>query len=76
MRVKPSVSKNSTSLSIIKSTYENGKRSSKVVERLGNLEEIAAAHPGIEPIKWAQGRAEELTRQERKGTSRVSHSHP
>ena len=61
MRVKESVSKNSTSLSIIKSTYENGKRSSKVVERLGNLEEIARAHPGCNPREWAEGRARELT---------------
>ena len=64
MRVKESTSKNSTSLSIIKSTYEGGKRSSKVVEALGNLEEIAKAHPGQEPRKWAESRAEELTRQE------------
>lgn len=71
MRVKESRSKNSTSLSIIKSTYENGKRSSKVVERLGNLEEIALAHPGIDPYLWADARAEELTRQEGEGKRQV-----
>ena len=71
MRVKESTSKNSTSLSIIKSTYENGKRSSKVVEKLGNLETIALAHPGIDPRKWAEGRAEELTRLESAGKRQV-----
>jgi len=67
MRLKKSVSKNSTSLSIIKSTYENGKRSSKVVENLGNLEQIRAAHPGLDPLVWAQARCDELTAAEAAG---------
>ena len=71
MRVKESVSKNSISLSVIKSTYENGKRSSKVIEKLGNLEEIASAHPGIDPRKWADDRARELTRLECEGDRQV-----
>jgi len=71
MRVKESISKNSTSLSIIKSTFEGGKRSSKVVEKLGNLEEIARANPGCDPRAWADERAKELTRLESEGKRQV-----
>ena len=71
MRTKESTSKNSASLSIIKSTYEDGKRSSKIVEKLGNLEKIARAHPGVDPRTWAKERAEELTRQEHEGNCQV-----
>ncbi|MDR3315846.1 MAG: IS1634 family transposase [Coriobacteriales bacterium] len=71
MRVKASVSKNSTSLSIIRSTFEDGLHSSKVVESLGNLEEIASAHPGCDPWQWARERAGELTRQEREDSRQV-----
>jgi hypothetical protein len=56
---------------IIKSTYEGGKRSSKVVERLGRLEDIARAHPGTDPRKWAAERAHKLTEDERKDSRKV-----
>ena len=39
MRLSVSKSKNSTSLYVIKSTYKNGVRSSKVVEKLGTVNE-------------------------------------
>ena len=71
MRVKSSISKNSTSLSIIKSTYENGKHSSKIIEKLGNLEEIAASHPGVDPHKWATERARELTLKENESKRQI-----
>jgi transposase len=65
VRLKKTVSKNSISLQIIKSTYEQGKHSSKVVERLGNLEQIAQAHPGIDPMVWAQSHLDELNAAEK-----------
>jgi transposase len=71
MRVKASTSKNSTSLSIIKSTYVGGKRSSKIVEKLGNLEEITKKHPGIDPHEWACLRAKELTDKEKMASQQV-----
>lgn len=61
MRVKKSISKNSTSYSIIKDVYRDGKKSSKVVEALGNDEEILKRHPGVDPYTWAKEYAEELT---------------
>ena len=71
VRLKKTVSKNSTSLQIIKSTYQDGKRSSKVVERLGNLEQIAEQHPGIDPMEWARQRLDELNAQESKENREV-----
>ena len=40
MRLSVSKSKNSTSLYVIKSTYENGVRSSNVVDKLGTVKEL------------------------------------
>ena len=65
MRVKKSVSKNSTSYSIIKDVFRNGKKSSKVVEALGNDEEILVKHPGVDPYTWAKEYAKELTQKEK-----------
>lgn len=47
MRLSISKSKNSTSLYVIKSTYENGIRSSKIVEKLGTVKEL-------KEIKWTR----------------------
>ena len=40
MRLKISESKNAKSLYVIRSTYVNGKHSSKVVEKLGTYDEL------------------------------------
>lgn len=66
MRVKKNVSKNSTSYSIIKDVYRNGKKISKVVEALGNDEDILKKHPGVDPYTWAKEYAKELTRKKRR----------
>lgn len=71
MRVKRSVSKNSTSYSIIKDVYRNGKKSSKVVEALGNDKEILEKHPGVDPYTWAKEYAEELTQKEKENSQKV-----
>lgn len=65
MRVKKSISKNSTSYSIIKDVYRDGKKTSKVVEALGNDEDILRQHPGVDPYTWAKEYARELTRKEK-----------
>lgn len=71
MRVKKSVSKNSTSYSIIKDVYRNGKKSSKVVEALGNDEQILEKHPGVDPYTWAKEYAKELTQKEKESSQNV-----
>ncbi len=71
MRVKKSISKNSVSYSIIKDVYRNGKKTSKVVEALGNEEEILEKHPGVDPYTWAKEYAKELTRKEKEKNHQV-----
>src|SRR5690625_3995360 len=65
LRIKRRVSKNSTSYSVIKEVYRNGKKTSKIVETLGNDQEILAKHPGVDPYTWAREYAKKLTLQEK-----------
>lgn len=64
MRLSISKSKNSTSLYVIKSTYENGVRSSKVVEKLGTVKDLSKKLNGQDPIEWAKKYIEELNKKE------------
>jgi transposase len=63
MRLSLSKSKNSTSLYVIKDIYENKKRSSKVVEKLGTLAELQKIHD--DPILWAKQYVDELNKKEK-----------
>ena len=54
MRLMISESKNSKSLYVIKSTYENGKHSSMIVEKLGTVAELEKKIGGQSPIQWAK----------------------
>lgn len=65
MRLKKSESKNSTSLYIIKSIYEDGKRTSKIVEKLGTVDQIKKDHPECDPYEWANNRLKELNEAEK-----------
>ncbi|MCF6465347.1 IS1634 family transposase [Clostridium sp. Cult2] len=65
MRLSISKSKNSTSLYVIKSTYENGKHSSKVVEKLGTVKELEEKLNGEDPIEWAKKYIEELNKKDK-----------
>lgn len=64
MRLSISKSKNATSLYVIQSVYKNGKRSTKVVEKLGTVAELQQKLNGQEPIEWAKSYIEELNKQE------------
>lgn len=65
MRIKVSQSKNSISYFVIKDMYRNNKRTTKVVESLGNHDDILKRHPGIDPYAWAQEYAKKLTLEEK-----------
>ncbi len=65
MRLSISKSKNSTSLYVIKSTYENGVHSSKIVEKLGTVKELSKKLDGQDPIEWAKKYIEELNQKEK-----------
>jgi hypothetical protein len=60
-----SKSKNSTSLYVLKSTYNNGFRSTKIVEKLGTVEELSKKLNGRDPIEWAKEHIAELNRLEK-----------
>ena len=65
MRLSISKSKNSTSLYVIKSTYENGINSSKVAEKLGTVKELEEKLNGQDPIVWAKEYVKELNKKEK-----------
>lgn len=66
MRIKKSVSKNSVSYSVIENVRDiNGKSTTKVVESLGNEDEIREKHPGMDPEEWAKDYAKKLTKQKK-----------
>ncbi|MGB9840986.1 IS1634 family transposase [Thermovenabulum sp.] len=65
MRLCISKSKNSASLYITKSIYENGRRTTKVVEKLGTYAELKEKLGDQDPIEWAKKYIEELNRKEK-----------
>lgn len=65
MRLSISKSKNSTSLYVIESIYENGKHSTRVVEKLGTVKELEEKLNGRDPIEWAKEYIEELNKKEK-----------
>jgi len=71
MRVKVSRSKNSESYFIIKDIYKNGKRTTKVVEALGNREDIQRKHPNVDPLEWARSYARKCTEEEKAKKAKV-----
>ena len=71
MRVKKSQSKHSTSYMIIKDVYVNGKKTTKVVEALGNDKEILEKHPGVDPYEWAKQYAKTLTDKEKEKKAKI-----
>lgn len=63
-------SKNATSYYVAKTIYdENGKKSSKIVEKLGTYEELSKIYDN--PIEYAKNRVKELTEQEKNQTREV-----
>lgn len=71
MRLSISKSKNATSLYVIQSVYENGKRSTKVVEKLGTVAELQQKLDGHDPIEWAKSYIEELNKKEKEQSREV-----
>ena len=70
MRLKITKSKNAQSLYVIRSTYENGKHSSKIVEKLGTLAELSKIH--TDPIAWAKDYIQQLNSQEKEASRKVN----
>jgi len=60
---------------IIKSTYINKKHSTKIVEKLGNLEEVKAKAGKQDPYLWAKEYAKKLTIEEKENTRTIMKSY-
>ena len=71
MRLTITKNKDSASFYIIKSVTINGKRTSKVFERLGTLEEIKMKANGKDPYVWAQEYLDVVNKDERKNQNDV-----
>ena len=71
MRLTITKSKNSESFFVIKSVTINGKRTSKVIEKLGNLEEVSLKAQGEDPYVWAKKYVELLNEEEKQNSSDI-----
>lgn len=65
MRLQIVNSRNAASLYVVKSIFKNGKRSSKIVEKLGTYADLLKNLNGQDPIEWAKNYVEELNKKER-----------
>lgn len=71
MRVHITESANAKCFYIIKSVRVNGKNTSKIVEKLGNIEQVKLKAGDQDPYEWAKAYAEQLTREEKEQTRTV-----
>ncbi len=71
MRLKITKSKNASSLYVIKSTYKDGKHSSKIVEKLGTYAELSERLGGQDPIEWAKAYIAQLNEKEKEDHAKV-----
>lgn len=74
MRLQTSKTKNAESFYIVESIYVDGKRSNKVVKKLGTLEQIVAKiGPDKDPYEWGREQARILTqKQQEEKEGRIS----
>lgn len=71
MKLTISKSKNSTSLYVAKSIYVNGTRTSKIVEKLGTVEELKKKLNDQDPIEWAKKYIQDLNEKEKENNREV-----
>ena len=71
MRLGKSVSINSTSLYVLESTYIDGKRSTRVKEKLGTVAELEKTLNGQDPYEWAREHIAELTRKQKEENQNI-----
>lgn len=71
MRLNVIKSKNAASFYVIKSVTIDGKRTSKIVEKLGTYDELKSKLVNKDPYEWAKEYVAELTRLEKEGKEPV-----
>jgi len=71
MRLNISKSKNASSLYVIKDITVKGKRTTKIVEKLGTYDDLLKKLDGEDPIKWAKEYIKELNKKERQNKQKI-----
>jgi len=71
MRLKISKSKNSVSFYVIKDVYNNGKRTTKIVETLGTEKDLKEKLDGRDPYEWAKEYISQLNEKEKESKRKV-----
>ena len=71
MRLKITKSKNAASLYVIKDVIRNGKRTTKIVEKLGTLEELKKKLKNEDSIEWSKKYIKNLNDQEKINTRKI-----
>jgi len=72
MRLSKSVSPNATSLYVIKSVIIDGRRTSRIVEKLGTIKELEEKLGDRDPVEWANEYIARLNEEEKSGRSEVT----
>ncbi len=67
MRLQITKSKNAECFYVVKSIYENKKKSNIVVEKLGNLEVVKQKAGNMNPYEWAKAYVDKLNQKEKQG---------
>ena len=71
MRLKITKSKNAASLYVIKDVIRNGKRTTKIVEKLGTLDDLKKKLKNEDPIEWSKKYIKNLNDQEKIHTRKI-----
>jgi transposase len=71
MRLSISKSPNAISYYVIKDCYINGKRTTKIVEKLGTHDDLLKKLDGKDPVEWAKDYINELNKKENKEKQEV-----
>ena len=71
MRIKKTFSKNFEFYYIIKDINRNGKRTTKIVEKLGTINKIKERAKNEDPIIWLNNYVNELNKKEKEGTREI-----
>lgn len=71
MRLTITKNKNSKSFYVIKSVTINGKRTSKVIQKLGNLEEVRTKAGCVDPYIWAKNYVDLLNKKEKENSEDI-----
>ena len=71
MRIKKTFSKNFEFYYIIKDINRNGKRTTKIVEKLGTIDKIKERAKNEDPITWLNNYVDDLNKKEKEGTREI-----